>query len=390
MSQQPNITDDHPEVLQPSALEAIERAQVDVQVATAHRYPRSPELFKKRALSMATLDQETAESCIYCRPVGKDFDTGKQKFAEGASIRLAEIVAASYGNLRVGARIIEQTERFVKCEGVAHDLESNFAAKSEVVEATVKRNGQPYDERMRTVVAKAALSKALRDATFRVVPKAMCKSIYDAAKRTAAGSGKTIEQRRAAVKSWLATIHVDEPRMFAALAVKGWSEINEEQLITLTGLKTAISDGEVAIDEAFPAVANRPEGLSKPETVKAPEPPKMPQDVSGGVNTAPTPSNAAPQATAEAGKPESSTTTPPEAAPVDFVPNPSETPELQNIRYLMTRDGVTEKQVMAFCGRDDVKLATPGKQKAISDLATSKLKTLGNAWQNRLEEIRKG
>ena len=38
------------EVMPASALEAITRGEIDVQVATAHRYPRSLDLYKKRAI----------------------------------------------------------------------------------------------------------------------------------------------------------------------------------------------------------------------------------------------------------------------------------------------------------------------------------------------------
>jgi len=243
------------EVLAPSAVEALERANVDIQVATAHRYPRSLELFKKRALSMATIDEESAESCIYTRPVGKD--GSGQKFAEGASIRLAEIVAAAYGNIRVASRIIEQTERYVKCEGIAHDLEANYAGKSEVIESTVKRDGKPYSEGQRNVVAKACLAKAYRDAVFKVVPKALCKTVYDAAKAICAGTGKTIEQRQERVRAWLTSMRVSDERVFAALSVKGWADVDDNKLLILTGLKTAISEGDTKIEEAFPQL-NQP------------------------------------------------------------------------------------------------------------------------------------
>jgi hypothetical protein len=253
------------EVLPPSTLEALERAHIDVQVATAHKYPRSIEKFKKRALEMATLDYETAESCIYSRPVGKEKDpkSGEwvTKYAEGASIRLAEIVGACYGNLRVASRIVEQTERYVTVEGVAHDLETNFAAKSEVKEMTVKKDGTPYDERMRAVIAKAALSKGRRDATFTVVPRALCKSVIDAAKAIVIGDSTTLEDRRKKAAEWVKSKNIEEARVFSAIGVKGWSEVGLEHLNTLTGLKTSIKEGEVTIDDAFPMVAKAPENL---------------------------------------------------------------------------------------------------------------------------------
>lgn len=240
------------EVLPPSALEAAERASIDIQIATAHRFPRSMETFKSTAISMATIDEETAESCLYRRPVGKDQETGEQKFAEGMSVRMAEIVGASYGNLRVAAQIIEQTPRFIRARGMAHDLQTNFAASSEVIESTVKKNGQPYDERMRIVIAKAALAKARRDATFQVVPRALAKPVEAEVRKVLLGDAQTLERRRATVCGWIAKIGIDEKRVWAALGIAGKSDLNVDVLEKLTGIRTAVKDGEITIDEAFP------------------------------------------------------------------------------------------------------------------------------------------
>ncbi|RMH26832.1 MAG: hypothetical protein D6692_08530 [Planctomycetota bacterium] len=234
--------------------EAIERAEIDTQVATAKKYPRSLEAFKRRAIGMATIDEETAESCIYRRPVGKE--GGAMKYAEGMSVRMAEIVGASYGNLRVAAMLVEQNERRVKARGMAIDLESNFAASSEVVESTVKRNGQPYDERMRVVIAKAALAKARRDATFQVVPRALAKPIEAEVRRLLMGNSQTIERRRAAVLAWLDKLGIDPARVWYALGIKGPGDIGVDQLEQLTGIRTAIRDGDVTVDEAFPPLTS--------------------------------------------------------------------------------------------------------------------------------------
>lgn len=243
------------ELVPTSGAEAITRGEIDIQISTAHKYPRSMSVFKQRALDMATIDEETAASCIYSRPVGKDPETGKMKYAEGLSVRAAEIVGASYGNLRVGAVITEQTPRYVKARGFAHDLETNFASATEVIEATVKRNGVPYDERMRIVIAKSALAKARRDATFQVVPKALFRSIEVACRKVAVGDGTTLARRRQAVLEWIGKLGVDKSRVFSALGVKGEDDLGAEQLADLTGIRTAIKDGEITVDEAFPEIA---------------------------------------------------------------------------------------------------------------------------------------
>lgn len=262
------------EVLPPSAVESLQRGEIDVQIATAHRYPRSVALFKKRALEMVSLDEETAESCIYVRPVGKD-KRGKDVFAEGMSVRMAEIVGACYGNLRVGATVVEITPRFVTARGYAHDLESNYASTSEVVEATVDRWGKPYSERMRIVAAKAALAKARRDATFVVVPRALCKPIEEQARKVAIGNANTLSKGRATMLEWAGKLAIDMERVFRALGIKGEEDIGVDQLVTLKGLRTAIKDGEATIDEAFPPLAAEANGgavpnFSKEEPARAP------------------------------------------------------------------------------------------------------------------------
>lgn len=254
-----------------SVVTEMVRGEVDSQIEIAKRYPRSMEKFKKRASEMACIDEETAASCLYRRPVGKE--NGRPIFAEGMSVRLAEIVGASYGNLRVYATILSQTDRQVIARGMAIDLEANFASSSEVVEATVTSDGKPFSERMRAVVAKAALAKARRDATFQVVPKALAKPIEQAVRQLLLGEAKSLDTRRKAVAAWISTLGIDAKRVFAALGIAGIADLSLDHIETLTGLRTAIKDGEVTIDEAFPyEPVKQPKPLEAQENVSQPKP----------------------------------------------------------------------------------------------------------------------
>lgn len=290
------MPDENPlEVIPPNALEALTRGEIDVQIATAHRFPRSLKAFKTRALEMVGLDEETAASCIYSRPVGKEKDekTGKwvEKYATGLSVRTAEIVGACYGNLRVGAMVIEQTERFVKARGFAHDLESNFASSSEVIESTVTKDGVPFSERMRVVIAKSCVAKARRDATFQVVPRALCKCLEEEARRIAIGDATTLSKRRDAVMGWINKLGIPVSRVFVALGINGAEEIGLDQLATLTGIKTAIKDGDVSIDDAFPEVRDeiKMPQAKKREEEQPSQPPSEPAAASTSVPTEPPP-----------------------------------------------------------------------------------------------------
>lgn len=256
------------EVVQPSALEAINRAEVDIQIATAHRFPRSLEKFIKRATAMATLDQEIAESCIY--KLKRRNEDGTQKIIEGESIRLAEIVAASYGNMRIAAQITEQTPTRVTVRAVAHDLETNVLFAQEKVAKTVKRNGEPYSEDMQVIAANALVSKATRDAIFRVIPKSMVKSIKDAARKVAIGDSTTLTERRTKAMAWAKTLGIELSRVFLAIGVRGESEIGLEQLETLIGLHTAIKEGDMTPEQAFPASGDEQPARGQAAEVKLP------------------------------------------------------------------------------------------------------------------------
>ena len=229
-----------------SAIEAINKSEIEAQLDAAHKYPRNLNKFKENAIYLATQDLETAKSCIYYRPVGNG------TIAEGMSIRLAEIVAAYYGNIRVGVRTISQDERKVVVQGVAFDVELNNMQTSEVVEATVTKEGKPYSEHMRIVVQKAALAKARRDAIFMVIPRALCKVVENAVKDMFANdAGKNLKNRVERALNWTDEIKVNRKDVYRVLGVKNKEYIGVEELETLTGLKTAIEKEGVSIDAIF-------------------------------------------------------------------------------------------------------------------------------------------
>lgn len=274
------------------------RNLLDVQFEAAMRKPRSIHDFLRKATATAIVDEEVAESCIYRRPVGKDFRTGQQTFAEGMSVRLAEIVAAMYGNLRVETHLVEDTPTRVVVQGIAIDLENNNLQTSQVVEATVTKNGKPYDERMRVVIIKAAQAKARRDAIFMVVPRAIVKPIEKAVRDLLYGSAESLDKRRRRVKGWIDKLGIDTSRVYAALGVNGVEELDAEHLEILTGLRSSIQSGDATIDECFPPIKVDKFAAAAEEAVQAAASAK--------------PEQAAPKATVKKGEERKQ----PEAAPI--------------------------------------------------------------------------
>ncbi len=237
------------EVVAPSALESMERAAVDVQISTAKKYPRVLSKVKANMLSFATLDMETAAGCFFTLPGRKG---GDGKPIQGPSIRMAEIAISTYQNLRAGARVIGDDGKMITAQGVCHDLENNVCITVEVKRRVTTKDGRRYSDDMIVMTGNAACSIALRNATFRVVPLALVKPIYEAAKKTAIGDAKTLVSRRADAMSHFTKMGVPKERIFAALEVNGIEDIGLEQLATLIGFANAIRDKETSIDECFP------------------------------------------------------------------------------------------------------------------------------------------
>lgn len=234
------------EVVAASALESLERASVDIQISTAHKYPRSLTVVKRRMMDLATLDEETAESCFY-----KLNRQGKS--IEGPSIRLAEIAASSFGNLRYGARVIANDGKQITAQGFCHDLESNVMSTIEVKRRITDRNGRTYSDDMQVVTGNAACAIAARNSIFKVVPFAFVKPIFLAAKKTAVGDITTLAERRTKMLQKFAAFGVNEKRVCASVGKAGVDEIGLSELEDLIGVHNAIRDNEQTVDEAFPA-----------------------------------------------------------------------------------------------------------------------------------------
>lgn len=230
-----------------TALEAQERAQVDMLISTAKRYPRSLSQCKAKALQLATMDPDTAAECFYKLTRGG-------KVIEGPSIRLAEIIGSTWQNIRAGSRTIAEGETTVTAQAFCHDLENNVHFAREVDRRITHTDGRRYNDDMIATTRNAACSIALRNAIFTVIPKAYVKSVYDAAKKVAVGDLKTLAERRGKAMDHFNKLGIDNARIFHTLGVKGVDDIGLDQLEILTGLKTAISDKETTLDEAFPTV----------------------------------------------------------------------------------------------------------------------------------------
>lgn len=227
-----------------SSMEPIIRAETDIQVTTAKRYPRSVEKAYKTALSMATLDEEIAASCMYALPRGG-------KTIEGPSIRLAEIMGSSWGNLRIQTQVIEQTDTFITARGLCWDLESNLAVATTVRRRITDKHGAKFNEDMIGVTSMAACAIAHRNAVFAVVPRAYVEKVYRECRLVAVGEAATLSTKVTTLFASFARMGVHPPAIFAKLGVEGEADITLQHLATLIGIASAIKSGETSVDDAF-------------------------------------------------------------------------------------------------------------------------------------------
>lgn len=240
--------EDEQDVPHAGALEQLARGEIDIQIATARRFPRSIEVFQKKALSMATIDEETAASCFYVLPKRK----GSEKAIEGPSARLAEIVSSAWGHMAIAGRIIEEGDRFIVAQGAAWDLENNVRRAVEVRRRITTRDGGRFSDDMIAVTCNAAIAIATRNAVFQIVPQAYTRQIYHECRAVAVGTAQTLGVKRVKMLEYFQKLGVDQPRVFALLEVRGVDDVTLEHIAILRGLATALKEGDTSIDEAFP------------------------------------------------------------------------------------------------------------------------------------------
>lgn len=245
-----------------AALGALNKSEIDQQIATARRYPRSIERFRKDVLRSVTLNEQIAGECIYALPRGN-------KVIEGPSARFAEIAVSAWGNSRAGARVIGEDAAFVTAQGAFFDLEKNVAVTYEVRRRITDSKGKRYNADMIAVTANAACSIALRNAILKGVPKAFWSDLYDEARRCAAGDAKSLSTKRAAALKAFSVYGVTPERIFASLEIGGVEDMTLDHLVQLRGRLTAIKEGEISPEAAFPLTAEGDQREAHAEAAKA-------------------------------------------------------------------------------------------------------------------------
>lgn len=283
-----------PEIMDEGAIETLpaatayqlEKASVDIQVATAQRYKRSITRFKQEVKDLVSMDESTALSCTYAVPRGG-------KSIVGPSVRFAEIVASCWGHMRIGGRVVEETQTHVVVQGVAHDLQRNVLTQVEVRRKVEVGGGfdrlEPSKQASRradaaSLACASGIAIATRNATLKTVPKAFWDDLWQEARTVAAGKGRTLTELRATAKQHCGTLGLTDARVLYALESAGWDDVSGDKLAALRALLKDVKAGDRTVDEAFPEpLLDTPKAEAPPKDTKPAEPPVGKADKDGKV-----------------------------------------------------------------------------------------------------------
>ena len=229
-------------------MDAIEKANVDVQVATAKQFPRNITRAIQNSIVMATIDPDTAQTMRYALPRG-----GKP--ITGPSVHLAKLIVSNWGNIRAEAKVVQITDSQVVSRGTCWDLENNVATAIEVRRNIKSKNGQRFSDDMITVVGNAANSIAFRNAVFSTIPKAVTDKVYKAAQECITGDlsdeAKLLQKRTNCLKFFNDEYGITEEEVIKLCGKQTVNQIKADEIALMLGIYQSLKDGDTTIEEVL-------------------------------------------------------------------------------------------------------------------------------------------
>ena len=229
-------------------MDAIEKANVDVQVSTAKQFPRNVTRAIQNSIVMATIDPETAQMMRYALPRG-----GKP--ITGPSVHLAKLIVSNWGNVRAEAKVVQITDSQVVSRGTCWDLENNVATAIEVRRNIKGKGGQRFSDDMITVVGNAANSIAFRNAVFSVIPKAVTDKVYRAAQECITGDlsdeAKLLQKRTNCLKFFNDEYGITEEEVIKLCGKQTVNQIKAEEIALMLGIYQSLKDGDTTVEEVM-------------------------------------------------------------------------------------------------------------------------------------------
>ncbi len=228
-------------------------AVLEKQVATAKAWPRSVALFKKKTAALLSEDIETAKSAEYAKP---QFGAPDGK-VRGASIRLAELAALCWTNIKLELGAIEVGDKSVNVTVTAWDMEANYVAFGLSSTSILKKDGTRMSPSVVENLTMATASKARRNAILSIIPKSYMTDLLKTAKMVVDKQKPPLnESRKKALDYFETKFGVKVDAICNHLQVAGIADITEDHLDVLRAMGNAINDGEAKVEEFFPSASS--------------------------------------------------------------------------------------------------------------------------------------
>lgn len=225
---------------------AITRAEVDVAVETAHRWPRSLPKFHEEMQLAVSADADLCDRSYYSLMRGG-------KLIQGPSIRFAECVLHCWRNTMTGVRVVGETpdRRFAVVQAVGMDLERGTRYSEEVSRRITDRDGVTYNDDMIAMTIRAASAIARREIYLRLVPPSFYRRHFDAALATVVGADQDHEGRIAKLAERAKELGVTREMLLGRIKKAKLADLTERDLLHLWGVLNATDDGMLSLVDAF-------------------------------------------------------------------------------------------------------------------------------------------
>ena len=240
----------------------------EMQLRIAQENPRDEARIWKGAIAELELMPDYADEAYYSIPY-KDKSSGVEKIVqvEGLSIKAAMSLARRWGNCANGARVSDDREDRVICQGMFFDYETNVLTMRDISVSKFiirkDKSRQRLDANRLNMAILSGESKAVRNAILSTLPAPLKDAYFQTARRLvinpppkAGQKSESIDERIVKGKGVLvskfgATKEEVDKLISDWVADADGNLGNEEILSRLIGLKNAIKDGAVKVADVM-------------------------------------------------------------------------------------------------------------------------------------------
>ncbi len=264
-----------------AAAQAQAVATIQARYAMARANPRSWDDVRQRVLKTCTRPA-FAEKAIYVKPMGKSS-------VRGPSVRLAEELARTAGNLQVGSEVVYEDHHKRVIDVIVVDLETNLVTTGPVtVEKTVER-ASPKDRLIiaqrtntageavyivaatddeLTIKTNAMVSKMRRNLVLAMMPADIVEEALDQCRATSRGEAKDQGAARKKIADSFATVGVAVRDVEEYLG-HGFDMMTPDEVQHLREVFATLRDGETRWVDVLSTRLASPATTSTPGMAKA-------------------------------------------------------------------------------------------------------------------------